>query len=72
MCAVCLQHVPFEGLGALATSLSARGVSLKRYLALKDKLPKDAGGLLIVMSRPRSVNDLDPWIGDEIVEGHVS
>jgi hypothetical protein len=52
MRAVRLQRVPFEGPGALATALSARGVSLERYLASKDELPKDAGGLLLVMSGP--------------------
>ena len=65
MRAVCLKHVPFEGPGALATALTARGVSLDPYLVPKDGLPKDAGELLIVMGGPMSVNDLDPWIAEE-------
>jgi GMP synthase-like glutamine amidotransferase len=63
--AVCLQHVPFEGPGAFAASLSNRGVNLERYLVPKDGLPKDAGDLLIVMGGPMSVNDPDPWIAEE-------
>ena len=65
MHAVCLKHVPFEGLGALSTALSARGVSLDQYLVQQDGLPKDAGDLLIVMGGPMSVNDPDPWIAEE-------
>lgn len=52
MRAVCLKHVSFEGPGALATALTARGVSLERYLVPKDGLPKDASDLLIVMGGP--------------------
>jgi len=65
MRAVCLQHVPFEGPGAFATALTARGVSIKRHLVPKDRLPNDAGDLLIVMGGPMSVNDPDPWIAEE-------
>lgn len=65
MRAICLQHVPFEGPGAFATALTARGVSLERYLVPKDGLPKDFGDLLIVMGGPMSVNDPDPWIAEE-------
>ena len=65
MHAVCLKHVPFEGLGALSTALSARGVSLDQYLVPQDGLPKDAGDLLIVMGGPMSVNDADSWIAEE-------
>lgn len=65
MRAVCLQHVPFEGPGAFATALTARGVSLERHLVPKDGLPKDAGDLLIVMGGPMSVNDPDLWISEE-------
>ena len=65
MHAVCLKHVPFEGLGALSTALSARGVSLDQYLVPQDGLPKDAGDLLIVMGGPMSVNDPDSWIAEE-------
>ena len=65
MHAACLKHVPFEGLGALSTALSTRGVSLNQYLVPQDGLPQDAGDLLIVMGGPMSVNDSDPWIAEE-------
>ena len=65
MRAVCLQHVPFEGPGAFAKALASRGVSLDSYLVPKDGLPGDVGHLLIVMGGPMSVNDPDPWIGEE-------
>jgi GMP synthase-like glutamine amidotransferase len=65
MRAVCLQHVPFEGPGAFAAALTARGVSLERYLVPQDGLPKDAGDMLVVMGGPMSVNDPDPWIAEE-------
>ena len=65
MRAVCLKHVPFEGPGALASALTARGVSLDRYLVPQDGLPKNAGDLLIVMGGPMSVNDSDSWIAEE-------
>ena len=65
MRAVCLTHVPFEGPGAFATALTARGVSLERYLVPQDGLPKDAGDVLIVMGGPMSVNDSDSWIAEE-------
>lgn len=63
--AVCLQHVPFEGPGAFATSLQKRGVKVEHHLVPKDGLPKDAGDLLIVMGGPMSVNDADAWIEEE-------
>jgi GMP synthase-like glutamine amidotransferase len=66
MRAVCLQHVPFEGPGAFAASLTNRGVELERVLVPKDGLPKDAGDLLIVMGGPMSVNDGDSWIAEEM------
>lgn len=65
MRAVCLQHVPFEGPGAFATSLANLGVALDSHLVPKDGLPEDAGDLLIVMGGPMSVNDPDPWIAEE-------
>ena len=65
MRAICLQHVPFEGLGVFATALSNRGVSLECYFVPRDGLPKDAGDLLIVMGGPMSVNDPDGWIVEE-------
>ena len=66
MRAVCLKHVPFEGPGAFATALTARGVSLERYLVPQDGLPKDAGNMLIVMGGPMSVNDSNGWIAEEV------
>lgn len=65
MRAVCLKHVPFEGPGAFATALAARGVSLKHYLVPQDGLPEDSSDLLIVMGGPMSVNDPDSWITEE-------
>ena len=65
MRAVCLKHVPFEGPGAFAKALTARGVSLEQYLIPQDGLPKDAGDILIIMGGPMSVNDSDPWIAEE-------
>lgn len=65
MRAVCLQHVPFEGPGTFARALTARGVSLERYLVPEDGLPKDGGDLLLVMGGPMSVNDSDGWIAKE-------
>ena len=64
--AICLQHVPFEGPGAFASALAARGVGLERYLVPKDGLPKDPGDLLLVMGGPMSVNDPDEWIAEEL------
>src|SRR5580765_6659698 len=65
MRAICLKHVPFEGPGAFATALTARGVSLERYLVPQDGLPKDTGDVLIVMGGPMSVNDPEAWIVEE-------
>ncbi|MBX3324994.1 MAG: type 1 glutamine amidotransferase [Nitrospira sp.] len=65
MRAVCLQHVPFEGPGAFAKSLSKRGVTLDSHLVPQEGLPRDVGDLLIVMGGPMSVNDPDPWIAEE-------
>lgn len=65
MRAVCLKHVPFEGPGALVTSLAKRGISLDYHLVPKEGLPTDPGDLLIVMGGPMSVNDPDPWIAEE-------
>ena len=65
MRAICLEHVPFEGPGAFARSLTARGISLEHYLVPQDGLPKDTGDILIIMGGPMSVNDSDPWIAEE-------
>lgn len=65
MRSTCLQHVPFEGPGAFAASLSKRGVALTHHLVPRDGLPEDTGDLLIVMGGPMSVNDSDEWIAEE-------
>lgn len=62
---VCLQHVPFEGLGAFAEALARRGVTRENYLVPEQGLPSDAGDLLIVMGGPMSVNDSNTWIAEE-------
>jgi len=62
---VCLKHVPFEGPGAFATALTARGGSLECYLVPEDGLPKNTGDLLLIMGGPMSVNDPDGWIAEE-------
>ena len=54
MRAVYLQHVSFEGPGAFAMALATRGARINRYLVPQDGLPKDSGGLLIVMGGPMS------------------
>ena len=50
----------------MATSLEKRGVQLVCRLVPKEGLPPDPGDLLIVMGGPMSVNDSDPWIGEEM------
>lgn len=65
MRAVCLQHVPFEGPGALAAALAKHGVTIESSLVPLQGLPQDAGDLLIVMGGPMSVNDPQPWIAEE-------
>lgn len=65
MRSTCLQHVPFEGPGAFAASLSKRGMALKHHLVPRDGLPRGTGDLLIVMGGPMSVNDSDKWIAEE-------
>lgn len=65
MRAVCLQHVPSEGPGALAASLAKRGFTIESCLVPLQGLPQDAGDLLIVLGGPMSVNDPQIWIADE-------
>jgi len=65
MRAVCLQHIPFEGPGAFATSLANHSCSLDYHLVPKDGLPHDPGDILIIMGGPMSVNDSDSWIAKE-------
>lgn len=64
--AVCLQHVPFEGPGVFARLLAGRGYELRTSLVPTQGLPDDPGELLLVMGGPMSVNDLAPWIREEI------
>ncbi|MBA0914155.1 MAG: type 1 glutamine amidotransferase [Nitrospira sp.] len=65
MRAVCLQHIPSEGPGALAASLAKRGLTIESCLVPLQGLPQDAGDLLIVLGGPMSVNDPQIWIADE-------
>ena len=63
------QHVPFEGLGSIASWLDARGaeVAHTRFFA-GDPLPRvEAVDLLIAMGGPMSVNDEAalPWLISE-------
>ena len=63
------QHVPFEGLGSIASWLEDRGrtVSYTRFFA-NDPLPQiEDIKLLIAMGGPMSVNDelTWPWLKDE-------
>jgi GMP synthase-like glutamine amidotransferase len=64
--AVCLQHVPFEGLGVFARLLEQRGYRVESRLVPTEGLPKDAGDFLLVMGGPMSVNDPDAWIKEEV------
>lgn len=64
-----LQHVPFEGIGSMASWLSARDASIthSRFYESAD-LPDQAGlDLVIVMGGPMSVNDeaVFPWLVEE-------
>jgi GMP synthase-like glutamine amidotransferase len=63
--AVCLRHVPFEGLGVFAGALAERGFTIEEHLVSESGMPREAGDLLVVMGGPMSVNDPDPWIRDE-------
>lgn len=64
-----LQHVPFEGLGAIEPWLQDRGATLSRTrLFAGESLPRpDDPDILIVMGGPMSVNDEAdlPWLVDE-------
>lgn len=64
--AVCLQHVGFEGPGIFASLLEARGYAVLRRVVPVEGLPQDPGAFLLVMGGPMSVNDPDPWIGEEL------
>ena len=65
MRAVCLKHVPFEGPGAFATALTARGVSLERYLVPTRRAAEGCGRSVDRDGWAMSVNDPDPWIAEE-------
>jgi len=64
-----LQHVPFEGLGSIATWLAGRQatVSWTRFFAAEALPALDAVDFLIALGGPMSVNDEDelPWLKDE-------
>lgn len=62
----CLQHVPFEGLGAIAPWLESAGHPISRSLLSESpELPSlDSMDSLIIMGGPMSVDDEDayPWL----------
>lgn len=66
-----LQHVPFEGLGAIEPWLAARGarVTWTRFQEPAAQLPGDptAADLVVALGGPMSVHDADrlPWLRDE-------
>lgn len=64
-----LQHVPFEGLGAITRELAELGiVPVPIHLYRGDRLPAPAEtDALIVMGGPMGVQDnaLHPWLIDE-------
>lgn len=64
-----LQHVEYEGLGALAGCLAARGIAARRTLvAAGEPLPAaDDIDFLVVLGGPMSVNDEAtlPWLAPE-------
>ncbi|MBM4130082.1 type 1 glutamine amidotransferase [bacterium] len=64
-----LQHVEYEGLGALAPRLAARGIAARRTLvSAGEPLPTaDAIDFLVVLGGPMSVNDEAtlPWLAPE-------
>lgn len=70
MRAHCLQHVPFEGPGSIATWLRGAGVPLTTTRFYADAVLPDVADvdLLIVLGGPMSVNDgaLYPWLADEL------
>ena len=64
-----LQHVPFEGLGAIAAWLDSHGATVTTTRFYEDAVPPAVGpiDLLIVMGGPMSVHDeaFHPWLRDE-------
>ncbi len=61
----CLQHVPFEGPGCLASAFTAGGWAVDPVLVPRDGVPEQEADILLVMGGPMSVNDSDPWIAAE-------
>jgi hypothetical protein len=47
MTAVCLQHVPFEGLGSFAAALTQRGAAIEHHLVPKD-VKNDLGSATVL------------------------
>lgn len=69
-CWYAIQHVPFEGPGAIAAVAERRGVVLRvcrTYLGDALPMPSDLDGL-VVMGGPMSVHDVDvnPNLADEL------
>ena len=64
-----LQHVPFEGIGSMASWLLSRGAQIGYTRFFEDSLLPSADGLdlVIVMGGPMSVNDEGefPWLKPE-------
>jgi GMP synthase-like glutamine amidotransferase len=65
----CLQHVPFEGLGYIASWVTARGHSLQvTRLYDREMLPaSESFDWLIVMGGPMNIyeEDVYPWLAEE-------
>lgn len=64
-----LQHVPFEGIGSMASWFAARGATIS-YTRFHEtaSLPDPSGyDIIVIMGGPMSVNDEDelPWLVDE-------
>lgn len=73
-----LQHVLFEGPGAILEWAALRGHEVRSYLVSESGLPQHASDLLVVMGGPMSVNDaadiawLDEeirWVGEHVRKG---
>lgn len=64
----CLQHVPFEGLGAIEDWCAARGHAITATRLFSEPLPSRCeGDLLVVLGGPMNVyeHDLYPWLAAE-------
>jgi GMP synthase-like glutamine amidotransferase len=64
-----LQHVPFEGLGSIATWLEVRQATIRytRFFEAPELPPLDSIDMLIILGGPMSANDEDklPWLVQE-------